>query len=78
MADRALTIKQVADKLQLSERSIYRLANDGQIPGFRVGGKTWRFLETQIDEWMAQEIEKTRRQKLDKPKRLAKRRIPPA
>ena len=77
MSDRALTIKQVAEKLQMSERSIYRLANDGQLPGFRVGGKTWRFLEAQVDKWMAQQIQETQKQNPGGLKRQAKRKTPP-
>ena len=72
MADEALSIKQLADLLQLSERTVYRLANDGEIPGFKVGG-SWRFPRARVDEWMEQQVEKTRRQ-TGGPKRQAKRR----
>ena len=36
-----LTLKQVADFLKVTERTIYRLAAAKQIPAFKVGG-TWR------------------------------------
>ena len=37
-----LTIRQVADYLKVTERTIYRLAGAKKIPAFKVGG-TWRF-----------------------------------
>ena len=55
-----LTIKQVADYLKVTERTIYRLAAAKQIPAFKVGG-TWRFSRADLDQWMQQQ------QKDDKP-----------
>jgi nitrogen PTS system EIIA component len=46
-----LTAKQVAEYLQLSQRSIYRLLERGELPGIKVGGQ-WRFRKTAIDEWI--------------------------
>jgi excisionase family DNA binding protein len=37
-----LTIKEVAEYLKVTERTIYRLAAAKKIPAFKVGG-TWRF-----------------------------------
>lgn len=34
-----LTLKQVADFLKVTERTIYRLAAAKKIPAFKVGGK---------------------------------------
>ncbi|MBW8067606.1 MAG: helix-turn-helix domain-containing protein [Ferrovum sp.] len=48
-----LTIKQVADYLKVTERTIYRLAADKKIPAFKVGG-TWRFSRADIDNWIKQ------------------------
>ncbi|WP_250528634.1 helix-turn-helix domain-containing protein [Caballeronia sp. ATUFL_F1_KS4A] len=47
-----LAIKQVADFLQVTERTIYRLAAAKKIPAFKVGG-TWRFRRIDIDGWIA-------------------------
>lgn len=60
MSDEVLNIKQLAERLQLSERTIYRLAKTGEIPGFRVG-KAWRFPLAQVDQWMEEEVEKARK-----------------
>lgn len=47
-----LTIKQVAEYLKVTERTIYRLAAAKKIPAFKVGG-TWRFRKVDIDGWIA-------------------------
>ncbi|MFZ3287919.1 MAG: helix-turn-helix domain-containing protein [Telluria sp.] len=49
-----LTIKQVADYLKVTERTIYRLAAAKKIPAFKVGGM-WRFLRADIDGWIARQ-----------------------
>jgi len=49
-----LTIKQVADYLKVTERTIYRLAAAKQIPAFKVGG-SWRFSRVDIDSWIKQQ-----------------------
>lgn len=46
-----ITIKQVADYLKVTERTIYRLAAAKKIPAFKVGG-TWRFSRAEIDQWI--------------------------
>ncbi|TWO69114.1 helix-turn-helix domain-containing protein [Caenimonas sedimenti] len=46
-----LTIKQVADYLKVTERTIYRLAAAKKIPGFKVGG-TWRFSRSDLESWI--------------------------
>ena len=54
-ADNAImTIKQVADYLKVTERTIYRLAGAKKIPAFKVGG-TWRFSKAGIDSWIKQQ-----------------------
>lgn len=50
MKEKALTVKQVAEYLQVNERTIYKLAQAGKIPCFKVAG-TWRFWKRDIDEW---------------------------
>ena len=40
-----LTTRQLAEYLQLSERSVYRLLERGELPAVRVGGQ-WRFRKT--------------------------------
>ena len=33
-----MTVREVAEYLKLTEKTVYRHADDGNIPGFRVGG----------------------------------------
>jgi excisionase family DNA binding protein len=49
-----LTIKQVADYLKVTERTIYRLAAAKKIPAFKVGG-TWRFSRAGIESWIREQ-----------------------
>jgi excisionase family DNA binding protein len=45
--DEILTVGQVSKLLKLHQRTIYKLARNGTIPGRRVG-KKWRFLRSEI------------------------------
>jgi excisionase family DNA binding protein len=47
-----LMIKEVAEYLKVTERTIYRLAAAKKIPAFKVGG-SWRFSRADIDKWIA-------------------------
>lgn len=49
-----LTIKEVADYLKVTERTIYRLSQAKKIPSFKVGGM-WRYLRKDIDAWIAKQ-----------------------
>ena len=46
-----MTIREVAEYLKLTEKTAYRLAADGKLPGFKVGG-AWRFKKADIDSWI--------------------------
>ena len=50
MEEKALTIKQVAEYLNVNERTIYKLALASKIPCFKVAG-TWRFWRKDIEVW---------------------------
>lgn len=45
--DEILTVRQVSKLLKLHQRTIYKLARNGMIPGWLVG-KSWRFLKSEI------------------------------
>jgi len=49
-----LTLKEVADYLKVTERTIYRLAAAKKIPAFKVGGM-WRFSSPEIERWISQQ-----------------------
>jgi excisionase family DNA binding protein len=44
-------VKDVAEYLKVTERTIYRLAAAKKIPAFKVGG-SWRFSRADIDAWI--------------------------
>lgn len=46
-----LTIEEVAKYLKLKPQTIYKWAQDGQIPGTKLG-KEWRFRRSILDEWI--------------------------
>ena len=50
-----MTVPEVAELLKLSEKSVYRLAQKKELPGFKVGG-SWRFRRGDIDRWIAKQI----------------------
>ncbi len=49
--DDILTIPDVANFLKVTEKTVYGLAQKGDLPGFKVGGQ-WRFRRTAIDSWI--------------------------
>lgn len=55
-----MTLKEVADYLKLAEKTAYRLAAEGKLPGFKVGG-SWRFKREDIANW----IEKSKAKRKD-------------
>jgi excisionase family DNA binding protein len=56
MADEILTIRGVAELLKINEKTAYKLASAGQIPGFKVGG-SWRFDRQEIARWIRRKID---------------------
>lgn len=57
-----LTVPEVAELLKLSAKSVYRLAQKGELPGFKAGG-TWRFRRRDIDAWAAELVEREKGKK---------------
>lgn len=50
-----LTLDEVAAYLKAGKKTVYRLAQQGEIPAFKLGG-TWRFRQTELDRWIAAQI----------------------
>ena len=46
-----VTIKEVSDYLKVADKTIYRMAMEGKIPAFKVGG-SWRFYRHEVLEWL--------------------------
>jgi excisionase family DNA binding protein len=49
-----MTVKQMAEYLQMDEHTVYKLARSGQIPSIKIAGQ-WRFKKEVIDKWISQE-----------------------
>lgn len=47
----AMTVRQVAAYLNVNEKTVYRLAQRRELPGFKVGG-AWRFQRPDIERWI--------------------------
>lgn len=54
MTSDIMTMKEVAEYLKLNEKTAYRLASEGKIPGFKIGG-SWRFERNDLDEWIKEQ-----------------------
>ena len=51
MADPILTLPEVAVLLKVAEKTVYTMAQTGQIPAFKVRGQ-WRFKHDDLDAWV--------------------------
>jgi len=50
-----LTIRQLAEYLMVSEKTVYRMLERNQLPALRVGAQ-WRFRKQDIDSWLTDEM----------------------
>jgi excisionase family DNA binding protein len=46
-----MTISDLAEYIQVSKSSIYKLVQNGKVPGQKVG-KHWRFSRSASDRWL--------------------------
>jgi excisionase family DNA binding protein len=54
MQDEILTLPEVAQLLKVAEKTVYSMAQKGQLPAFKVGGQ-WRFKRADLDQWIEQQ-----------------------
>ena len=54
MTDPILTFQEVAVLLKLAEKTVYAMAQEGQIPAFKVRGQ-WRFKHDDVDRWIGKQ-----------------------
>ena len=62
MPDNVLLVAEVAKVLKLSEKSVYAMVKDGKLPCFRLGSQ-WRVRESDLNSWMAQQVNEQTNQK---------------
>lgn len=63
-----LTSNEIAQILKLHPFTVTRLAREGKLPGFKVGG-SWRFRKDQFERWIEQETNGKARRKSRVPSR---------
>ncbi len=51
MADTILTLPEVAQLLKVAEKTVYTMAQKGEVPAFKVRGQ-WRFKSVDLDHWI--------------------------
>jgi excisionase family DNA binding protein len=51
MDDEIMTIEEVAKYLKMTPQTVYKWAQEDQIPGTKLG-KEWRFRKAILDEWI--------------------------
>ena len=59
MKKEILTIEEAASFLQISKKSLYKLAKEGKIPGKKVLNK-WRFERDSLKAWIRNGREKSK------------------
>lgn len=58
MTDEILTLPEVAQLLKVAEKTVYTMAQKGEVPAFKVGGQ-WRFRRTDLDAWIDAKTRRT-------------------
>jgi excisionase family DNA binding protein len=49
---RLLRAADVAERLAISQKSVYRLAHQGELPSVHLTGRVVRFDEAEIEQWL--------------------------
>ena len=51
VTDEILTVSEVAGLLKVAEKTVYTMAQQGELPAFKVRGQ-WRFRRTDLEAWI--------------------------
>ncbi len=54
MADEILTLPEVAGLLKVGDKTVYTMAQRGELPAFKVRGQ-WRFKLIDMDRWIEEQ-----------------------
>lgn len=52
--EEVLKLKEVAELLKVGEKTVYSMAQAGELPAFKVRGQ-WRFKRIDLDAWIEQQ-----------------------
>jgi len=55
MNEDILTIQEVAELLKVADKTIYSMAQKGELPAFKVRGQ-WRLRRQDIDAWISERV----------------------
>jgi excisionase family DNA binding protein len=55
VVDEILTVAEVAQLLKVAEKTVYTMAQNGELPRFKVRGQ-WRFRRQDLDDWIALQV----------------------
>jgi excisionase family DNA binding protein len=55
MIDEILTVPEVAKLLKVADKTVYTMAQNAELPCFKVRGQ-WRFRRNDIDGWIAAQV----------------------
>lgn len=58
MSDEILTVIEVAALLKVADKTVYTVAQQGELPTFKVRGQ-WGLRRTDIDAWMISQVART-------------------
>jgi excisionase family DNA binding protein len=54
MLREVMDIRQASEYLGISDDTLYRYANEGVMPAFKIGNR-WRFKRSLLDSWMTEQ-----------------------
>jgi PTS system nitrogen regulatory IIA component len=58
-----MTVAEIASYLKVSQKTIFRMAKAGRIPGAKVSNQ-WRFLRSVIDDWLGERMQSAAKEDL--------------
>ncbi len=65
--DEVLKLKELAALLKVGEKTVYSMAQAGELPGFKIRGQ-WRFSRKDIEKWIEKQKHTSQQFNEDKPK----------
>jgi excisionase family DNA binding protein len=73
MTDEILTVPEVAALLKVADKTVYTMAQNAELPCFKVRGQ-WRFRREDIDGWIAAQVTRPAAGAKKKARRAGRRR----
>ena len=70
MADEILTLPEVADLLKVAAKTVYTMAQQHELPAFKVRGQ-WRFRRDALNAWINRQQKKHRSTSPSRARRLS-------